>query len=132
MAFELLGKNLLSMIKKYDYKGIPIPVVRRITRQLLLGLDYMHSVCGIIHTDLKPENCVFSLTEQERFELLYKHVLNTPLIEQFETDKPIILNSKQAKNQKKKERKKRKKQMMEGKDDKEECEDEDEAQQRQR
>lgn len=32
MAFEVLGKNLLSLIKKYDYRGIPIPVVRRITR----------------------------------------------------------------------------------------------------
>mmetsp|Transcript_2382 Transcript_2382/g.3638 ORF Transcript_2382/g.3638 Transcript_2382/m.3638 type:complete len:123 (+) Transcript_2382:775-1143(+) len=94
MAFELLGKNLLSLIKKYDYRGIPLPVVRRITKQILLGLDYMHSVCGIIHTDLKPENCVFSLTERQKFSLLYEHVLDTPLIEQFETDKPIILNSK--------------------------------------
>ena len=32
MAFEVLGKNLLSMIKKYDYKGIPVPLVRDITR----------------------------------------------------------------------------------------------------
>ena len=63
MAFEVLGKNLLAMIKKYDYRGIPLPVVRRIAKQLLLGLDYMHRVCGIIHTDLKPENVVFSLTE---------------------------------------------------------------------
>jgi serine/threonine-protein kinase SRPK3 len=52
------------MIKKYDYRGIPLPVVRRIAKQLLLGLDYMHRICGIIHTDLKPENVVFSLTEK--------------------------------------------------------------------
>jgi len=32
MAFEVLGKNLLSLIKKYDYKGIPIKIVREITR----------------------------------------------------------------------------------------------------
>ena len=64
MAMEVLGKNLLSLIKKYDYRGIPIPIVRRLARQLLLGLDYMHRVCGIIHTDLKPENVVFALTEQ--------------------------------------------------------------------
>lgn len=32
MAFEVLGKNLLSLIKKYDYEGIPIPIVREITR----------------------------------------------------------------------------------------------------
>ena len=110
MAFEVLGKNLLSLIKKYDYRGIPMPVVRNITRQMLLGLDYMHRVCGIIHTDLKPENVVFALTERKKFELLYQNVLNGPLIELFETEAPIILNSKQLKNQKKKDRKKRKKQ----------------------
>ena len=108
MAFEVLGKNLLSLIKKYDYRGIPIPVVKQITRQLLMGLDYMHRVCGVIHTDLKPENVVFSLTERKKFELLYENVLNTPLIDLFESETPIILNKKQLANQKKKERKKKK------------------------
>ena len=74
-----------------------------------MGLDYMHRVCGIIHTDLKPENVVFSLTERKKFELLYQNVLCGPLIELYETDSPIILNSKQLKNQKKKDRKKKKK-----------------------
>jgi len=32
MAFEVLGKNLLHLIKKYDFRGIPIPIVRRITQ----------------------------------------------------------------------------------------------------
>jgi serine/threonine protein kinase len=98
MAFEVLGKNLLSLIKKYDYRGIPIPVVRNIIKQMLLGLDYMHRVCGIIHTDLKPENVVFALTERNKFELLYQNVICTPLIEQFESTGPIILNKKQLQN----------------------------------
>ena len=122
MAFEVLGKNVLSLIKKYDYRGIPLPVVRKMARQLLLGLDYMHRVCGIIHTDLKPENVVFSLTEREKFELLYEHVLCGPLIDLFETNTPIILNSKQLKNQKKKDRKKRKKQAEKGEPDEEQDE----------
>lgn len=32
MAFEVLGKNLLALIKKYDYKGIPIKIVREICK----------------------------------------------------------------------------------------------------
>ena len=64
MAFEVLGKNLLSLIKQYDYEGIPIPIVREITRQTLMGLDYLHRICNIIHTDLKPENVVFGLQER--------------------------------------------------------------------
>ena len=87
-----------------------MPVVRNITKQLLLGLDYMHRVCGIIHTDLKPENVVFALTERQKFDMLFENVLDSPLIELFETETPIILNNKQLRNQKKKERKKKKKQ----------------------
>jgi serine/threonine-protein kinase SRPK3 len=65
MAFEVLGPNLLTLIRQYHHKGIPIPIVKRIIKQLLLGLDYLHRVCGIIHTDLKPEvrlSCLFLCT----------------------------------------------------------------------
>jgi serine/threonine-protein kinase SRPK3 len=32
MAFEVLGKNLLSLVRRYDYRGIPMPIVREITK----------------------------------------------------------------------------------------------------
>ena len=32
MVFEVLGKNLLYLIKKYDYRGIPIPLIRELTK----------------------------------------------------------------------------------------------------
>jgi serine/threonine-protein kinase SRPK3 len=84
MAFEVLGSNLLALVKKYDYRGIPLPITRDITRQLLMGLDYMHRVCKMIHTDIKPENIVFGMREEESFDLLYKYVLSTPLLDLFE------------------------------------------------
>ena len=56
MSFEMLGDNLLKVIKKYDYRGIPIPIVKNFVRQILVGLDFLHRYCSIIHTDLKPEN----------------------------------------------------------------------------
>ncbi|KAI9344044.1 kinase-like protein [Obelidium mucronatum] len=56
MAFEVLGPNLLTLIRQYQHRGIPIPIVKRIMKQVLMGLDYLHSQCQIIHTDLKPEN----------------------------------------------------------------------------
>lgn len=36
MVFEVLGENLLELIMKYDYKGIPIPIVKSVTKQLLV------------------------------------------------------------------------------------------------
>ncbi|KAI8084322.1 kinase-like domain-containing protein [Gilbertella persicaria] len=56
MTFEVLGESLLSLMKRYNYKGIPQPIVKRIAKQVLEGLDYLHRECGIVHTDLKPEN----------------------------------------------------------------------------
>ena len=56
MVFETIGPNALTLIKKYDFKGVPLRIVRKLTAHCLVGLDYLDRVCGIIHTDLKPEN----------------------------------------------------------------------------
>ena len=86
MAFEVLGQNLLHLIKQFNYEGIPMPIVREVTRQMLIALDYLHSTCGIIHTDLKPENVVFEIDERSKFVLLQNEILNTPLIDLYETN----------------------------------------------
>ena len=56
MVFEVLGDNLLCLIREYSHRGIPIPVVRHLTHQILVALNFLHTTCRIIHTDLKPEN----------------------------------------------------------------------------
>lgn len=56
MVFETMGPNVLALIKRYNFKGVPLDIVRKVACHTLVGLDYLHRVCGIIHTDLKPEN----------------------------------------------------------------------------
>ena len=53
MVFEVLGCNLLKLIIRSNYEGLPIEQVKSITRQVLEGLQYMHEKCQIIHTDIK-------------------------------------------------------------------------------
>lgn len=110
MAFEVLGRNLLTLIKRFNYEGIPMPIVREITKQTLMGLDYLHRICNIIHTDLKPENVVFEIENSAKLDMLEEDVLNTPLIELYEHTEPIILNKKQLQNHKKNLRKRKSKQ----------------------
>jgi len=66
MVFEVLGENLLGLIKRWNHRGIPMPLIKQITKQVLLGLDYMHRECGIIHTDLKPENVLIEIGDVEQ------------------------------------------------------------------
>lgn len=65
MELEMLGPSLLDLVKDYSYKGVPVPVVKAITRNVLTGLDFLHRQCGIIHTDVKPENILLSLPSSE-------------------------------------------------------------------
>ncbi|CAE6447135.1 unnamed protein product [Rhizoctonia solani] len=63
IAFEPLGMNLLQLLQQPEYKhrGVPVPLVKQIARQVLHGLDYLHRVCGLVHTDLKPENILLRI-----------------------------------------------------------------------
>ncbi|KAL2268830.1 hypothetical protein VTJ83DRAFT_3676 [Remersonia thermophila] len=74
MVFEVLGENLLGLIKKWNHRGIPMALVKQITKQVLLGLDYLHRECGIIHTDLKPENVLIEIGDVEQ---IVKRVVKT-------------------------------------------------------
>ncbi|XP_022220471.2 SRSF protein kinase 3-like [Drosophila obscura] len=63
LVFEILGQNLLCLIQRSNYQGIPNANVRQIARQVLEGLDYLHAQCHIIHTDLKPENVMLEAND---------------------------------------------------------------------
>lgn len=49
-VFDVLGHHLDFQAAKYHGGKLPVKAVRKITQQLLLGLDFLHRECGIIHT----------------------------------------------------------------------------------
>ncbi|CAF3164871.1 unnamed protein product [Rotaria socialis] len=55
ITFELLGINLYELIKKNNYQGFSVHLVRRFANSLLQCLRVMFRE-KIIHCDLKPEN----------------------------------------------------------------------------
>lgn len=64
MVFEVLGCNLLKLIIDSNYEGIPLQNVKRIIKQVLEGLDYLHRKCAILHTDIKV--CVNSRASRDQ------------------------------------------------------------------
>ncbi|CAH8581024.1 unnamed protein product [Schistosoma bovis] len=65
MIFEVLGHNLLKLIIRSQYRGIPLENVRSIIKQTLQGLHYLHTKCHIIHTDIKPENILVCISDSQ-------------------------------------------------------------------
>jgi serine/threonine-protein kinase SRPK3 len=126
MVFELLGQNLLWLIKKYNYKGIPVPIVKKIARDVLMGLDYMHRSCSVIHTDLKPENILLTRDHAVDIESIRAERLAAMTPKECRRDELAAQIAEQwtengakplTKNQKKKLRKKLKKELSKDQDD---------------
>jgi serine/threonine-protein kinase SRPK3 len=56
MVMPLLGDSIAEKATTGHIMRIPPPTVRNIAKQMLEALDFLHSECGIIHTDLQPSN----------------------------------------------------------------------------
>uniref|UniRef100_A0A3Q2DSP8 non-specific serine/threonine protein kinase n=1 Tax=Cyprinodon variegatus TaxID=28743 RepID=A0A3Q2DSP8_CYPVA len=82
LVLELLGLNLRSWQLCFGNPGLLQPWVKQILTQVLQGLDYLHTRCKIIHTDIKPDNILLHLKEQThilthaagfQMQISYKH-----------------------------------------------------------
>ncbi|KAG2146510.1 kinase-like protein [Suillus bovinus] len=65
IVLEPLGETLLALIQRNKKKGVPKPLVKVIAKQVLLGLQYLHDECDLVHTDIKPENILISIPDVE-------------------------------------------------------------------
>ncbi|KAJ9208463.1 kinase-like domain-containing protein [Paecilomyces variotii] len=101
-VFDVLGHHLDFQAAKYEDGKLPVKAMKMISRQLLLGLDFLHRECGIIHTDLKPTNILLELERPNNAVAQYlsavpprtdhrralREVISTPLIS--EMQKPHV------------------------------------------
>jgi hypothetical protein len=55
LVFELLGLNLYEVLKKRQFRGLPLVIVRKLVQQAVLGTKALAQK-SIVHCDLKPEN----------------------------------------------------------------------------
>ena len=59
MVLEFMDKGTLSKQLQLSHK-IPENILKIITKQIVLGLHYLHSEKHIIHRDMKPSNILLN------------------------------------------------------------------------
>ena len=55
LVFEMLGPNLYELLKKRQFRGLPIDAVRTLVKQATEGIKLLGKR-NVVHCDLKPEN----------------------------------------------------------------------------
>lgn len=57
MVLELMAGSLYDITKRGTYsKGLPLPTVKKVIKQLLTAIDLIQTKYKILHSDIKPDN----------------------------------------------------------------------------
>lgn len=65
LVFELLSMSLLDILTQNQFRGLPLSVVQRFTRQIIAAMVTLEDA-NIIHCDLKPENILLAPPKPEK------------------------------------------------------------------
>ncbi|KAJ5415840.1 hypothetical protein N7465_004535 [Penicillium sp. CMV-2018d] len=68
IVFEPLREPLWIYRKRFIGDVVPSDVLKILLQMMLHGLDYLHSECHVIHTDLKPDNIMIKVEDPSVLE----------------------------------------------------------------
>ncbi|KAH8919547.1 kinase-like protein [Atractiella rhizophila] len=62
-----LAVSILEINRSFEEKeSLPMPLCRKVVRDVLNALSYLHEECGIVHADVKPGNIMLDLSDDSR------------------------------------------------------------------
>ncbi|KAL4998792.1 kinase-like domain-containing protein [Aspergillus recurvatus] len=80
LAYEPMREPLWILQKRFVDQRLPLPVAKAYLLILLAGLDYLHSECRLVHTDLKLDNILMTFENEGILpKFIKEHVTNLPM-----------------------------------------------------
>ncbi|KAI1502355.1 serine threonine protein kinase, CMGC group [Biscogniauxia marginata] len=73
-----LWESVLAFLHRNHLKRLPIPVIAFVLKRVFLALDFLHTECQIIHTDIKAENIMFEIEDDSVFSEFEEQELQNP------------------------------------------------------
>ncbi|KAI1154289.1 serine threonine protein kinase, CMGC group [Nemania diffusa] len=73
-----LWESVLTFLHRNPMRRLPAPVLAFVLHRLFLALDFLHTECQIIHTDIKVDNIMFGIDDDSVFTAFEKQELLDP------------------------------------------------------
>ncbi|KAJ5556542.1 hypothetical protein N7494_000457 [Penicillium frequentans] len=64
LVYEVMREPLWILQRRFVDRKLPLPIAKAYIYFLLVGLDYLHSECKVVHTDLKLGNILMSFENE--------------------------------------------------------------------
>lgn len=95
-----LWDSMLTFLHRNPEARLPATLVAYILQRVFLALDFLHTECQIIHTDIKADNIMFSISDESIFDIFEQEELTQPSPRK-EMDGRTIYTCRQLPNPKK-------------------------------
>ncbi|KAI0406273.1 serine threonine protein kinase, CMGC group [Xylaria palmicola] len=73
-----LWESVLTFLHRNPVRRLPAPVLAFVLHRLFLALDFLHTECQIIHTDIKADNIMFGINDHSVFTAFEEQELLDP------------------------------------------------------
>ncbi|KAJ4387393.1 hypothetical protein N0V93_007984 [Gnomoniopsis smithogilvyi] len=90
-----LWESVLDFLHRNPVRRLPAPVLAFILQRTFQALDYLHSECQIIHTDIKASNIMFGIGDKSVFTEFEEAEMSNPSPRKEESDGRVIYVSRE-------------------------------------
>ncbi|EGY21341.1 serine/threonine-protein kinase SRPK3 [Verticillium dahliae VdLs.17] len=73
-----LWENLLTFLHRNPVGRLPVPVLAFILRRMFQALNFLHTACQVVHTDIKADNIMFGIEDDSVFTAFEEEELIDP------------------------------------------------------